>query len=76
MRSAKYRAGVQCLTQIGESLPASARRTLSMLHPSLDMELAQDTAQGLHNACTGNASTWVSPHLQETYSLMNPYGAE
>ncbi|GJE98566.1 FAD/NAD(P)-binding domain-containing protein [Phanerochaete sordida] len=60
--------------KIGESLPASARRTLAMLHPTLNERLAVDTAQGLHHMCTGNASAWAGPHLEETYALMNPYG--
>ncbi|EKM50628.1 uncharacterized protein PHACADRAFT_188170 [Phanerochaete carnosa HHB-10118-sp] len=61
--------------KIGESLPASARRTLATLHPSLNATLAQDTLQGLHHVCTGTASAWAGAALQETYALMNPYGA-
>ncbi|KIK63445.1 hypothetical protein GYMLUDRAFT_41129 [Collybiopsis luxurians FD-317 M1] len=61
--------------KIGESLPAAARPTLSMLHPTLLSQITQDTANGLHEMCTGNASAWASPDLHETYSLMNPYGA-
>ncbi|TBU30802.1 hypothetical protein BD311DRAFT_658188 [Dichomitus squalens] len=61
--------------KIGESLPAAARRSLSMLDPSLLPRLTEDTSRGLHDVCTGNASAWASADLHETYSLMNPYGA-
>ncbi|KIK63442.1 hypothetical protein GYMLUDRAFT_259654 [Collybiopsis luxurians FD-317 M1] len=60
---------------IGESLPAAARPTLSMLHPTMLSQFTQDTANGLHEMCTGNASAWASPDLHETYALLNPYGA-
>ena len=46
-----------------------------MLHPSLLPRLTDDTSRGLHDICTGNASAWASAELQETYLLMNPYGA-
>ena len=48
---------------------------MSILHPSLLARLTEDTSQGLHDICTGNASAWASAELHETYSLMNPYGA-
>ncbi|OJT12854.1 hypothetical protein TRAPUB_10551 [Trametes pubescens] len=60
--------------KVGESLPAAAKRTLSLLDPSLPIRMAEDTKLGLHAPCTGNASAWASEHLYETYSLMNPYG--
>ncbi|KAI0825349.1 FAD/NAD-P-binding domain-containing protein [Trametes gibbosa] len=62
-------------SKIGESLPAPAKRTLSLLDPSLPTRLAEHTSNGLHSHCTGNASAWASTRLQETYALMNPYGA-
>ncbi|KZT69486.1 FAD/NAD(P)-binding domain-containing protein [Daedalea quercina L-15889] len=61
--------------KIGESLPAVAKRTLALLHPSLATRLAHDTSKGMHSVCTGNASAWASSELHETYALMNPYGA-
>ncbi|KAH9850549.1 FAD/NAD-P-binding domain-containing protein [Lenzites betulinus] len=61
--------------KIGESLPAPAKRALSLLDPTLPTRIAEDTANGLHSRCTGNASAWTTAHLEETYALMNPYGA-
>ncbi|EIW65208.1 FAD/NAD-P-binding domain-containing protein [Trametes versicolor FP-101664 SS1] len=60
--------------KVGESLPAAAKRTLSLLDPSLLSRITEDTKLGLHLPCTGNASAWASERLHETYSLMNPYG--
>lgn len=61
--------------QIGESLPAAAKRTLPTLDPSLVPRLLRDTSNGLHDVCTGNASVWASSALHETHAIMNPYGA-
>ncbi|CAE6452403.1 hypothetical protein ACGC1H_003244 [Rhizoctonia solani] len=61
--------------KIGESLPPRASQVLHQLSPSVSERLLRDTAQGLHSRCAGNASVWQSPDLQETFSIMNPYGA-
>ena len=61
--------------KIGESLPAAARPTLAMLHPDLMSRLAEDTAEGRHNICTGTVSAWASSDLDETYAITNMYGA-
>ncbi|CAE7226575.1 unnamed protein product [Rhizoctonia solani] len=61
--------------KVGESLPPDSKQTLHRLSPSLVEGLLQDTAQGRHSRCAGNASVWQSPDLQETYAIMNPYGA-
>jgi len=61
--------------QIGESLPPEAKRFLQYLSPSIPNRLSQDTAKGIHTICTGNASVWDSPDLQETYAIMNPFGS-
>ena len=34
----------------------------------------KDTANGLHDICTGNASAWASGTLHETHAIMNLYG--
>ncbi|KAF7377626.1 FAD/NAD-P-binding domain-containing protein [Mycena sanguinolenta] len=60
--------------KIGESLPAAARRVLTAIHPTLLERIIQDTAGGLHEVCTGNASVWASSRLDETYSITNMYG--
>jgi len=69
---------ILCLTyasQIGESLPAEAKRWLQYLCPTLLSELAQDTIKGTHHHCAGNASVWESPELHETFAIMNPFGS-
>ncbi|KAF8208006.1 FAD/NAD-P-binding domain-containing protein [Mycena galopus ATCC 62051] len=66
---------LRTFTKIGESLPAAARRVLTALRPALLTRVTQDTASGLHEVCTGNASVWASSRLDETYSITNMYGA-
>ncbi|THH19999.1 hypothetical protein EW146_g1262 [Bondarzewia mesenterica] len=61
-------------TMIGESLPADASRILSFLSPELTSQLEADTDLGKHTHCTGNASVWAVPELQESYATTNPYG--
>ncbi|KAF8698573.1 Tryptophan halogenase, partial [Rhizoctonia solani] len=61
--------------KIGESLPPRANQVLFQLSPSVSERLSRDTAQGHHTRCAGNASVWQSPVLQETFSIMSPYGA-
>lgn len=60
--------------QIGESLPPEASRLLYHLEPSLPARLAEECATGIHSICSGNASSWASPELEEQYAIMNPYG--
>lgn len=61
--------------KIGESLPGIAARTLSYLSPALSNRFKHDVSQGEHTQCTGNSSAWSSQHLDEQYSIMNPYGS-
>ncbi|KAG8792530.1 hypothetical protein FRC12_005846 [Ceratobasidium sp. 428] len=61
--------------KIGETLPPRANQVLYQLSPLVSESLSRDTTQGLHTRCAGNASVWESPDLQETFSIMNPYGA-
>ena len=76
----KYESGIQlnahCLicSQIGESLPASAKRTLGYLSSKLLAQLMQDTTLGEHLQCTGNASSWTSTEVYDTYAITNPFG--
>lgn len=72
-----YRAAYNMMKtlQIGESLPPEASRILHYLSPELPTQLAQNTACGIHSSITGNASIWESSDLQETFSIMNPFGA-
>ncbi|OBZ79328.1 putative FAD-dependent oxidoreductase LodB [Grifola frondosa] len=60
--------------KIGESLPPSAKPTLGYLSSALLSRLQEDTSVGNHGLCTGNASAWLSEHIEETYPIMNPYG--
>ncbi|KIJ65396.1 hypothetical protein HYDPIDRAFT_167104 [Hydnomerulius pinastri MD-312] len=64
--------------KIGESLPAAAKQVLSYLSPELlkqVSESARSTADGVYVRCSGNASCWGSPKLEETHAMMNPFGA-
>lgn len=61
--------------QVGESLPAAAKRTLNHLDPTVLAQLIDDTSKGNHSICRGNASAWASTFLHEMHSIMNPYGA-
>ncbi|KAF8597164.1 FAD/NAD(P)-binding domain-containing protein [Ceratobasidium sp. AG-I] len=61
--------------KIGESLPPGARAILQSFSPPILERLLHDAAQGVHTRCAGNASVWNSPELQETFAIMNPYGA-
>ncbi|GJJ10939.1 hypothetical protein Clacol_005168 [Clathrus columnatus] len=61
--------------KIGESLPAEARRILPYLHPNVLSQLEQDTFDGIHTKCTGTASAWGSSELQESFTIMNPFGS-
>ncbi|KDQ52192.1 hypothetical protein JAAARDRAFT_139286, partial [Jaapia argillacea MUCL 33604] len=60
--------------KIGESLPADAKRILAYLSPDIPTRLSKDISDGLHKRCTGNASAWGAPLLEETYAIMNPFG--
>ncbi|TFK74272.1 FAD/NAD(P)-binding domain-containing protein [Pluteus cervinus] len=61
--------------KIGESLPPEAQRILRYLSPnSIFPKLGEDTRNGVHISCTGNASVWESGELTETFAMMNPFG--
>lgn len=36
--------------------------------------MATAVADGTHLLCTGNASAWASPALDERHAIMNPFG--
>ncbi|PVF96134.1 FAD/NAD(P)-binding domain-containing protein [Serendipita vermifera] len=61
--------------KIGESLPASANQILRYLSDEVFRKLNQDAQDENHIYCSGNASSWASKELQETYAIMNPFGA-
>jgi len=56
--------------KVGESLPPESSPLLHYLHPSIPSLLAS----GTHAHCTGNASAWASPILEERHSIFNPFG--
>lgn len=56
-------------------MPPEARGIIRSLSPSIEERLLEDTTRGVHARCTGNASVWDSPDLQETFSIMNPFGS-
>ncbi|KAF9002770.1 hypothetical protein BDQ17DRAFT_1542199 [Cyathus striatus] len=60
--------------KIGESLPAEAGQILGQLHPKLPEYLRDQVASGIHLQCTGNASAWASPEVEERHSILNPFG--
>ncbi|KDQ58313.1 hypothetical protein JAAARDRAFT_716233, partial [Jaapia argillacea MUCL 33604] len=59
--------------KIGESLPADAKHILAYLSLEFLTQLSKDISNGLHKKCTGNASAWGAPWLEETYAMMNPF---
>jgi hypothetical protein len=61
--------------KIGESLPASANPTLRYLSEEFYLKFQQDIQNEDHLYCSGNASAWTSEELEETYAIMNPFGA-
>ncbi|KAF8884288.1 hypothetical protein CPB84DRAFT_1713092 [Gymnopilus junonius] len=60
--------------KIGESLPPESGRLLHYLHPSLPKQLASQVECGVHTTCSGNASAWSSPNLEERHAILNPFG--
>jgi len=60
--------------QIGESLPPESDRLLHYLHHFLPNQLSSRVASGIYTPCTGNASAWSSPVLEEHHAIMNPFG--
>ncbi|KAH9476373.1 Putative FAD-dependent oxidoreductase LodB [Psilocybe cubensis] len=60
--------------KIGESLPPESGRILQYLDPSLTDSLSRMVSRGEHTVCTGNASAWSSPILEERHAIMNPFG--
>ncbi|KAI9511268.1 hypothetical protein F5148DRAFT_374642 [Russula earlei] len=56
--------------KVGESLPPESSSLLRHLHPSILPRLAS----GHHSPCTGNASAWATPLLEERHAIFNPFG--
>ena len=44
------------------------------LEPSLPTHLVEQVTAGKHYTCTGNASAWASPEIEERHSILNPFG--
>lgn len=44
------------------------------LDASIYARLAEQITANQHFACTGNASAWATPELEERPSIMNPFG--
>ncbi|KAH7909828.1 hypothetical protein BJ138DRAFT_180221 [Hygrophoropsis aurantiaca] len=59
--------------KIGESLPAAAKRDIAYLCPQV-LERVAESKDDVCVKCTGNASSWGSSELEETYAIMNPFG--
>ncbi|KAF8201994.1 hypothetical protein K438DRAFT_1965448 [Mycena galopus ATCC 62051] len=60
--------------KIGESLPAEAKPKVRALSPAMVSKLSSDTAKGIHLPCSGNASIWASPGVEENFAITNPFG--
>ncbi|KAL4062181.1 hypothetical protein V8B97DRAFT_1946866 [Scleroderma yunnanense] len=62
--------------KIGESLPAPAKRILGSLCPEIFERISElhNRTESVYTICTGNASVWGRPDVQETHAMMNPYG--
>ncbi|KIM53006.1 hypothetical protein SCLCIDRAFT_32223 [Scleroderma citrinum Foug A] len=64
------------LFKIGESLPAPAKRVLGRICPEIfeRISTSHNGEESAYMICSGTASVWGRPELQETYAMMNPYG--
>ncbi|KAF8556692.1 FAD/NAD(P)-binding domain-containing protein [Imleria badia] len=62
--------------KIGESLPAVAKQVLAGLCPPILERVSEDNLgeHGVFIKCTGNASCWDSPSLEETRAITSPFG--
>lgn len=64
------------MMQIGESLPAVAKQVLVGLCPPVLERISEDSLNehAVFIECTGNASCWDSPSLEDTHAIANPFG--